>query len=60
MKNRALYAVYPKVIGEAFADLYLGAGKPKKRMGRLLWDHLRSYRRLRDLVKDLFFLRWFL
>jgi electron transfer flavoprotein-quinone oxidoreductase len=60
MKNRALYAVYPKVIGEAFADLYLGAGKPKKRMGRLLWDHLRSHRGLRDLVKDLFFLRRFL
>jgi len=57
MKNRALYAVYPKVIGEAFADLYLGAGKPKKRMGRLLWDHLRSHRGFRDLVKDLFFLR---
>jgi electron transfer flavoprotein-quinone oxidoreductase len=60
MKNRALYSVYPKVIGEAFADLYLGAGKPKKRMGRLLWDHLRSHRGLRDLAKDLFFLRRFL
>jgi len=60
MKNRALYAVYPKVIGEAFADLYLGAGKPKKRMGRLLWDHLRSHRGTKDLVKDIFLLRRFL
>ena len=60
MKNRALYTVYPKVIGEAFADLYLGAGKPKKRIWRLLWDHLRSHRRLRDLLKDLLFLRRFL
>ena len=57
MKNRALYTVYPKVVGEAFADLYLGTGKPKKRIWRLLWDHLRSQRRLTDLLKDLLFLR---
>jgi electron transfer flavoprotein-quinone oxidoreductase len=60
MKNRALYTVYPKVIGETFADLYLDAGKPKKRIWRLLWDHLRSHRRLRDLLKDLLLLRRFL
>jgi electron transfer flavoprotein-quinone oxidoreductase len=60
MKNRALYTIYPKVIGETFSDLYLGAGKPKKRVWRLLWDHLRSHRRFRDLLKDLLFLRRFL
>jgi electron transfer flavoprotein-quinone oxidoreductase len=60
MKNRALYTVYPKVIAEAFSDLYQGAGEPKKRIWRLLWDHLRSHRKPGDLVKDLFSLRRFL
>jgi electron transfer flavoprotein-quinone oxidoreductase len=60
MKNRALYAVYPKVIGGTFADLYQSAGEPKKRIWRLLWDHLRSHRKLIDVVKDLFSLRRFL
>jgi electron transfer flavoprotein-quinone oxidoreductase len=60
MKNRALYAVYPKVIGKAFADLYQGVGKPKKRILRLLWDHLRSQQKLGELIKDLFSLRRFL
>ena len=60
MKNRALFAVYPKVIGEVFGDLYQGVGRPKKRIWRLLWYHLRSHRKLGELVKDLLSLRWFL
>jgi electron transfer flavoprotein-quinone oxidoreductase len=60
MKNRALYAVYPKVIGGTFADLFQSTGEPKKRIWRLLWNHLRSHRKLVDVVKDLFSLRRFL
>ena len=60
MKNQALYAVYPKVIGGVFADLYQGTGEPKKRLWRLLWEQLRSHRKLLDVLKDLFSLRRFL
>ena len=60
MKNQALYAVYPKVIGGVFADLFQGTGEPKKRFWRLLWEQLRSHRKLIDVVKDLFSLRRFL
>ena len=52
MKNRALYATYPALLGDVFADIFNITGKPKEKIMSLLWNRLRQRKASASFIKD--------
>ena len=51
-RNRALYALYPSLLGGVLAEMFAAPGTPRQKPSRILWRQLRRHRRVTDIFKD--------
>jgi electron transfer flavoprotein-quinone oxidoreductase len=52
MHNDRLFSVYPDLVGAVMEEIYRSDGKPKRNIGKVVWDAARGSLPLRHLVSD--------